>query len=78
MANNGDVIYGHRYIAQLKAVAESNAWRIYVAWEKEKAAIEGRLKYYESDGLYLEISPQAIKNTCDYGTEISKINFEKL
>ncbi|MAR57226.1 MAG: hypothetical protein CMM93_08595 [Rickettsiales bacterium] len=72
------VVYNHRHIAIIKAVAESKAFRIYVAWENKKAAAEGKWKYYESDGLYLEISPQAIKNTCDLGNEITKEQFEAI
>jgi hypothetical protein len=58
-------------IAQIMAVAEPGGFRIYVAWEWEDMAKGGVFGFLKSSKLYEVVTSEAIKETANYGWDIS-------
>jgi hypothetical protein len=66
---------GHRCIKKIAILPENGAFRLYVLWENEAAANQGRFKGYKSVQTYKSITAEAIAATCDYGTKVSSSAF---
>lgn len=58
-------------VAQVMAVAEGGAFRIYVAWEWEDVAKKGMFGICRSEEKYPYVTKRVIEETADYGQDIS-------
>ena len=64
-------------VAQIVAIAESEGFRVYVAWELERAAQKGIFGFAKSRDCYRIVTSEAIKETADYGWDIGGSGEEK-